>query len=206
MLKLYFGNGSCALASHLLLEEVGAQYEAIAIDLAAGDQNQKAYRDVNPKGRVPALITRDGVLTETPAILVYIAQMYPEFKLAPTDDPYRFAQIQSINSYLCSTVHVAHAHAARGSRWADDAATIEGMKVKVSETMAASFDLIEKDMMQGPWVMGDTYTVCDPYLFTVSRWLKRDGVDIQNYPKVAQHFDAMQRREATQSVLKLHSR
>jgi len=206
MLKLYFGNGSCALASHLLLEEVGAKYEAVRVDLAAGEQNQPDFRRVNPKGRVPALVTEHGILTETPAILVYIAQQFPDHNFAPMNDPYRFAQLQAINSYLCSTVHVSHAHAARGSRWSDDPAIVEGMKLKVPETMAASFDLIEKEMLEGPWVMGQNYSVCDPYLFTVARWLKRDGVDIKNYPKVAQHFDAMQQRQATQSVLKFHTR
>jgi glutathione S-transferase len=206
MFKLYFGNGSCALASHLLLEEVGADYEAVRVDLAAGEQHQADFRRVNSKGRVPALVTPDGILTETPAILVYIAQQFPAFNLAPLDDPYRFAQLQAFNSYLCSTVHVAHAHAARGSRFSDDPAIIEGMKVKVPEMMAASFDLIEKEMFEGPWVMGDQYSVCDPYLFTLARWLKRDGVDIQDFPKVAAHFDAMQQRKASESVLKFHTR
>lgn len=206
MLKLYFGNGSCALASHLLLEEVGADYEAIRVDLGAGEQHEPQYRSVNSKGRVPALVTEHGTLTETPAILIYIAQQFPERKLAPMDNPYRFAQLQAFNSYLCSTVHVSHAHAARGSRWSDDPVIIEGMKVNVAKTMAASFDLIESEMLEGPWVMGDAYSVCDPYLFTVARWLERDGVDIKNYPKVARQFDAMSQRAATQSILQFHTR
>jgi glutathione S-transferase len=74
---------------------------------------------------VPALVTDDGILTETPAILAYLAQRFPQAKLAPLDDPFAFAMVQAFNSYLCSTVHVAHAHRMRGTRWADDPAAIE---------------------------------------------------------------------------------
>ena len=57
---------------------------------------------------------------QNPAILAYIAQTFPKAKLAPIDDPFAFAQVQSVNSYLCSTVHVAHAHKLRGYRWTPD--------------------------------------------------------------------------------------
>ena len=90
------------------------------------------------------MVTDRGVLTETPAILAYIAQSYPKADLAPLDDPFAFAQMQAFNSYLCSTVHVAHAHKGRGTRWADDPAAIAEMKRKVPESVGAAFDLIEK--------------------------------------------------------------
>ena len=85
-------------------------------------------------------------------------------------------------TYLCSTVHVAHAHRARGYRWADDPAAHEAMKKKVPETVGACFDLIERKMFRGPWAMGDAYTVADPYLFTIARWMEIDGVDPAAYP------------------------
>ena len=66
--------------------------------------------DVNPKGRVPAMSTARGILTETPAILAYVAQSFPQARLAPLDDPFAFAQLQAFNSFLCSGLHVAHAH------------------------------------------------------------------------------------------------
>ena len=78
-----------------------------------------------------------------------------------------FAQVQSFNSYLCSTVHVAHAHKMRGYRWATEESSFADMKRMVPETMAACFALIERDMLKGPWVMGEQYTICDPYLFTL---------------------------------------
>src|SRR5579859_5604642 len=105
MLTLYFTPGTCALASHIALEEAGAEYAIRRVNFASEEQRQAPYLEINPKGRVPALVTDRGILTETPAILAYIAQTHPAAKLAPLDDPFVFAGIQAFNSYLCSTVH-----------------------------------------------------------------------------------------------------
>lgn len=196
MMKLFYALNTCALASHIALEEAGAQYEAVRLDFRAGEQGKPEYLAINPKGRVPALATDRGILTETPAILAYIAQSFPQAKLAPLADPYAFAAVQAFNSYLCSTVHVAHAHNRRGHRWADDPAAIQAMQRKVTENMTACFELIERGMIAGPWVTGSDYSICDPYLYTISRWLEGDGVDVVRFPKVHQHFQLMTARPA----------
>ena len=152
MIKLYYSPGSCSLASHIALEEAGAEYTAERLNFAANQQQSPEYKAINPKGRVPAMVTDRGVLTETPAILAFIAQSYPKAKLAPLADAFAFAQMQAFNSYLCSTVHVAHAHKGRGTRWADDPAAIAEMKRKVPESVGACFDLIEKGIERA---MGD---------------------------------------------------
>jgi glutathione S-transferase len=201
MLKLYYSLGTCALASHIALEEAGAKYDAVRVSLADGEQRKPEYLALNPKGRVPALVTDRGILTETPGILVYISQTFPQAKLAPLDDPFALAQVQAFNSYLCSTVHVAHAHRTRPHRWADDETSYADMKRKVPQTVGECFDLIEREMIKGPWVMGDTYTIADPYLFTVSGWLEGDSVDITRYPKVNEHRRRMSERPTVQRAL-----
>jgi glutathione S-transferase len=201
MLKLYYAPGTCALASHIALEEAGADYQAIRLDFGAGQQRSPDYLKVNPKGRVPALVTDRGILTETPAILAFVAQTHPKARLAPLDDGFAFGQVQAFNSYLCSTVHVAHAHRVRGTRWADDPAAIADMKRKVPETVGACFDLIEHEMLAGPWVMGETFTICDPYLFTLSSWLEGDSVDIARFGKVSDHYRRMLDRKAVKAAL-----
>jgi glutathione S-transferase len=200
MLKLFLAPGSCALASRIALEEAGAAYETVRLDLRAGDQRKPEYLAINPKGRVPALVTDRGILTETPAILAFVAQSFPQAKLAPLDDPYAFARVQAFNSYLCSTVHPAHAHRTRGNRWADDPAAIEEMKRKAPEVVAACFELIEAQMFAGPWVMGGTYTICDPYLYTVASWLESDGIDPGRFPKVHDHRRRMAERPAVRKA------
>ena len=155
MLKLYYAPGTCALASHIALEEAGAAYTTERLDFKSNQQNSPEYLAINPKGRVPALVTDRGILTETPAMLAFIAQSFPKAKLAPLDDAFAFAQVQSFNSYLCSTVHVAHAHKGRGYRWATEESSFADMKRKVPQTVGACFALIERDMLKGPWVMGE---------------------------------------------------
>jgi glutathione S-transferase len=201
MMKLYYATGTCALASHIALEEAGAEYSTVRISFATSEQRSPEYLAINPKGRVPSLLTDRGILTETPAMLAYIAQSFPNARLAPLEDPFRFAEVQAFNSYLCSTVHVAHAHRMRGTRWVDDPSAIEAMKRKVPESVAACFELIESKMLRGPWVMGDTYTICDPYLFTLAQWLEGDSVDPARFPKVKAHRDRMSERPAVSKVL-----
>ena len=201
MLKLFYAPRTCALASHIALEHVGADYEAIRVDFTQNAQRAPDYLRVNPKGRVPALVTDRGVLTETPAILLYIAQTYPEAQLAPLDDPFELARLNAFNSYLCSTVHVAHAHGRRGARWADDEAAIAAMRKKVPSNMSDCMALIESELFRGPWALGEQYTVSDMYLFTIESWLEADRVDIARFPKLAAHMQRMESERAVSKVL-----
>ena len=191
MLTLYYAAHTCALASHIALRDAGATFALQRVDFGITEQQSPAYLEINPKGRVPALVTPRGILTETPAMLAYIAQSFPEAALAPLDDPFAFAQLQSFNSYLCSTLHVAHAHRMRGHRWVDDPAAIAAMQKKVPQSVSACFDLIERDMLKGPWVMGESYTIADAYLFTLAQWLEADGVDPHRIPRVIAHRSRM---------------
>jgi glutathione S-transferase len=201
MLSLFFSAGSCALATRIVLEEIGAPYELVRVDLSQKQQSSPDFLAINPKGRVPALVTDYGALTETPALLAYLAQAFPEAQLAPIGDPFAFAELQAFNSYLASTVHVAHAHGRRGTRWASEPASIEDMKRKVPDTMSACMALIEKDLFRGPWVMGEAYSVADAYLFTIEGWLAGDGVDINAFPRLADHYLRMGQRPAVQRAL-----
>ncbi len=200
MIKLFYSVGSCSLAPHIALEEAGAAYQAVRTNLRGGEQLTPEYRAINPKARVPALVTDHGVLTENVAILAWIAQAYPEASLAPTD-PWAAAQALAFNSYLATTVHVAHAHRMRGYRWADDEASFEDMRRKVPRSMGDAFQLIENTMLAGPFVMGDTFTTCDAYLFTLADWLEGDGVDPTRFPKVHEHRERIRGRPAVGKVL-----
>jgi glutathione S-transferase len=197
---LYYMPGTCALATHIALEQAGADYELRRVDFSKKEQHSPEYLGINPKGRVPALVTEQGILTETPAILAYISQLYPDAQLAPTD-PFRFAQVQSFNCYMCATVHVAHAHGPRGNRWADDPVALEAMKKKVPQTMGECFRLIEEEMFVGPWVMGEEYSISDIYLYTIARWLEADDVDIEPFPRVIDHRQRMSEIPAIKRVL-----
>ncbi|MGZ3309190.1 MAG: glutathione S-transferase family protein [Xanthobacteraceae bacterium] len=201
MIKLFYAPHTCSLASHIALEDAAAEYATVRINFADDEQRKPAYLAVNPKGRVPALATDRGILTETPAMLAFIAQSFPQARLAPLGDPFLFAEVQAFNSYLCATLHVAHSHRMRGNRWADEPAAITAMQRKVPESVSACYDLIEENMLRGPWVMGESYTICDPYLFTMAQWLEQDGVDPARFPKVISHRRRMSERPAVQKAI-----
>ncbi|MDR3437779.1 glutathione S-transferase family protein [Telmatospirillum sp.] len=201
MLKFFYAARTCSLASHIALEEAGAVYQAVPVDLAGGEQRTADYLAINPLGRVPVLVTDRGVLTESPAILAFIAQSYPEAGLAPLDDPFAFACVQAFNSYLCSTVHVAQSHFRRGARWADDPAAIAEMKRKAPQVVADCFEMIEHEKFAGPWVTGEHYSICDPYLFSMAQWLESDAIDVTRFPRIAEHRQRMSERPAVKKVL-----
>lgn len=203
MLTLYYAKGSSALAPHILLEEVGAEYAVHEVPIAKGANTEPAYLEINPKARVPALMTPNGVITENPAILTYIAAIHPQAHMLP-DTPFERAEADALCAYLCATVHVAFAHLLRGARWADSPEAHASMKAKVASNLRDCAEVVEHHHLKGPWAMGDRYTFCDAYLFLMPRWMEKAGVDLSDYPKLAAHHDAMLHRPATLAVMAIH--
>ncbi len=201
MLTLYFAPGTIALASLITLCETGLEFEARRVNFRENEQRSDAYLKLNPKGRVPALIVDEGILTETPAILSYLADIAPQAGLAPVGNAFAAAQLQSFNAWLCSTVHVCHAMGRRAARWTPEEAAHASLRAHVPVTMAACMAQVETDYLQGPWVFGEDYTTADPYLFTICTWLEGDGVDMAACPGLYQHFQAMLGRTAVQRAL-----
>lgn len=199
-ITLYTSGASIGVVSHIALEESGLEYKAIAVDFAAQQQSSAEYLRINPKARVPSLIVEEGIITETPAILTYLAQIAPDSSIGLPDDPFEHAQIQSFNAYLCSTVHVAHAHKMRGTRWVSDEAALAAMTANVPVTMALCFQMIEHNMLTGPWVHGDSFSLSDPYLYRIASWAEADGVDIDQFPRIKAHREAMAERDSVNVV------
>jgi glutathione S-transferase len=199
-LTLFGAKSSCSLATHIALEEAGADYVFTKVDTAAGEQRKPEYLAINPKGRVPALVTPEGVLTENVALLLYVAQTHPHANLAPAT-AFEQAKMNAFNAWLSSTVHVNHAHKMRGSRWSDDPAVVENLKLKVTQTMTDCAVMVENEFLKGPWVMGEQYTVADGYLLTIENWFVADGVDMSKFPRIAAHMAAVNARPAVKRVL-----
>lgn len=178
MLTLFTSKGSVSVASAIMLKETETEYKLEFLDFSQADQTKKSYLNINPKGRVPALVTPHGVLMKIGAILEYVA---PDFiPLAA----YSAARVREIIHYLASTMHVNHAHKMRGARWADDPVAVKSMVIKVPETMAKSCAYLEK-IINGPYIFGSKITIADAHLFTIAQWLKGDEVEIKYYPKLA---------------------
>ncbi|MGB3244280.1 MAG: glutathione S-transferase family protein [Sulfitobacter sp.] len=199
-MKLYYATGTISIAVAIALHEAGLPYEAIKVDFASGAQTKPDYLSINPKGRVPALVTTGGsVLTETGALLDYIAALVPEKNLVPAD-PEQAAHMRSVMYYLASTMHVAHAHKMRGSRWADQQSSWDDMTAKIPQTIAACAKILQSDCLRGPYVLGEAFSVADAYAFVVCSWMKGDGVSPSDYPAIATFLNTMEDRDSVKAV------
>lgn len=199
-MRLYYAPGTISVAVAITLYEAGAEFELRKVDFKAAEQTKPDYLQINPKGRVPVLATGGVYLTETGAILDYIAATHPNAGLVPSE-PTDAARMRSVMYYLASTMHVNHAHRVRGSRWADLLESHADMAAKVPETMSASAAFLEAECQLSPYVLGSDFSLADPYTFVVCNWLGGDGVDIGDYPKLSRFMAKMRERASVQRVI-----
>jgi len=192
-MDLYYAPNTIAVASLIACTEAQVDITPVRLDFKTGDQTKPDYHAINPKGRVPTLITPNGPLTETIAILEFACPA-----LVPSD-PWEAAKMREVMTYLATTMHVNHAHKMRGARWADKEDSRADMTAKVPETMTASCTYIESKLA-GPFVLGDTMTAADPYLFAICLWLEGDGVDVDAFPKITAFMAAMEARPSVQKA------
>ncbi|UWR26078.1 glutathione S-transferase N-terminal domain-containing protein [Sulfitobacter sp. S223] len=199
-MNLYYTNGTISIAPAIALIEAGLEHHLTKIDFATSDQTKADYLSINPKGRVPALVLDGGaVLTETGALLEYIAALAPEAELVPAA-PESAAHMRSVMYYLASTMHVAHAHKMRGSRWADKPESHADMAAKVTETMTACAAYVEAECLRGDYVCGTGFTISDAYLFVICNWLAGDGVVVSDFPKITAFMALMNTRDSVKAV------
>jgi glutathione S-transferase len=196
-MKLYYSPGACSLSPHIALLEAGLPFSAEKVDLKAKKTASGAdYTPINSKGAVPALELNDGgVLTEGAAIVQYIADQKPESGLAPkagTIERYRL--IEWLN-YIASEVHKGYSPLFNPKASAD-------WKASAHAALASKFDWISAQLGAKPFLMGDTFTVADAYLFTVLSWSGHVGVDLSKWPVLTAYLARVGHRPKVQEALK----
>src|SRR5271170_5528007 len=183
MLTLYYSPGACSMAPHIALEEAGAPYALQLVSIPKGDQQASEYLNVNPRGKVPALRTDEGVLTENVAILTYLARSFPHAKLLP-EEPISMARCLSHMAYLSNTVHPAFTHIVRPSRFATDESAHENVKATGRENAWRLLRELDGLLDGKEWVLGSQYSAADPYTLVIYGWgqLNRLPVEgLKNY-------------------------
>lgn len=196
-MKLFLKPGSCSLASHIVLEEIDRPYDTETVDLAKKLTASGAdFWAINPKGYVPALLLDDGdLLTEGPAILQYLADLAPELQLAPANGSKTRYQLQSWLTFIGTEVHKNF------SPFFNPAATPE-MKDLARANLQRRLGYVNDQLAGRDFLMGDTFSVADAYLFTVVGWAKFVHLDLSAWPHLIAFQGRVAARPATQRALK----
>ena len=196
-MKLYYAPGACSMAAHIVLRELGYRFDLERVDLRQGrTANGTDYSAVNPKGYVPALVLDDGqVLTEVAAILQYLADSRPEQGLAmPSGDLAHYRLLEWLN-FISSEVHKT-----LGALFNPNLpAECRGVPLALFERRC---DWLAGTLGAGPFLMGERYTIADPYLFTVLNWTSVLAVDLDRWPALKDYLARVGARPAVQETLK----
>jgi glutathione S-transferase len=204
MLKFFYSPAACSMAAHIVLEEIGVPYESQRINILAGDNRTEAFLAINPKGFIPVLATEEGVISENPAILLYLAQTFPDAELLPSATPFGAAKATAFNAFLSSAVHTTYRHISRPRLFAEGEEAHRALLAKVPEMLGRYFGMIEDTLSDGrEWIHGDRYSISDPYLFVYASYLfwKGDRGNPEDFPNVLAHRERVLARPATRRAL-----
>jgi glutathione S-transferase len=197
-MRLYFKTGACSLSSRIVLTELELPHDAVKVDTETGLTETGAdFRAINPKGYVPALELDDGtVLTENPAILQYLADQHPDAGLAPAYGSVGRAHLQTWLNFTSSELHKAFGPYFAG------AAPEGAAKAKIDATLARRIGDVERGLADGRrFILGDTFTVADAYLFVVLNWSNFIAFDLKRWPNVAAYAARMASRPAVRTAM-----
>lgn len=196
-MKLYFSPGACSLAPHIALREADADFELVRVDFADRKTEDGAdYLSINPLGKVPALELDDGeIITENPAIMLYIADAHKETKLAPPEGSRERYRVLSRLSFLSSEVHKSFVPLfAPGAT--DDA------KAAAREAVINHLAFLEKEMDGREYFAGDAFSIADIYLFVILGWPAHVGIDLSPYPNLRAYAGKVGQRDVVTDALK----
>jgi glutathione S-transferase len=195
-MKLYFSPGTCSLASHIALREAGLPFDLVKVDIRAKKTaNGEDFTQINPKGYVPALqFDNDEVLTEGTATLQYIADLKPESKLAPAPGSMERYRLQEWLGFINSEIH-------KQFSILFNPATPEEFKAATRAKIGTRYAWVAQSLGAKPYLLGESFSVADAYLYTVSTWAKRHGIDLSQWPAVKAFFERVAARPHVQEAM-----
>ena len=195
-MKLYFAPGACSLAPHIALREAALDFDLEQVDLRAKlTKSGKDYRAVNPKGSVPVLGLDDGqVLTEAAVILQWIGDRKPAAHLAPAAGSMERYRLQEWLNWTATEIH-------KGISPFFNPKASDEWKQLLRERLAMQFGILSNRLGDKPFLMGDTYTVADSYLFTVLRWTKLHNIDLAAWPNIPTFMERVAARPASVAAM-----
>lgn len=197
-LVLYYGLVTCARVSLVALEETGVAFGLKVVDMQRNEQLKPAFRAVNAKGKVPALLVDGRLLTETPAILTWLARTYPEAKLLPiTGDAFDDALVQSDLTYVSAGLHPIVTRLCRSQYFCSVAGGPESVFAMAADAMRPNFEIVERRLGNGPWWYGDSWSMVDVYLAWIWYRVTSTLFDVTPYPRYAALCELVAARPGT---------
>jgi glutathione S-transferase len=196
-MKLYYSPGACSLSPHIALHEAGLAFTAVKAPTKTHKLDDGTdYYSINPLGYVPLLELDDGTrLTEGPAIVQYIADQVPAKNLAPANGTLPRYKLQSWLTFIGTELH-------KNFGPLFNPATPQEMKDATKERLAGRFKWVDGELAGKQFLMGDTFSVADGYLFTVTNWTKPTGVDISGFANIQAFRERVGARPAVQAAMK----
>ena len=195
-MKLYYSNGACSMAPHIVLRESGLPFDLVRASTKTHQLDDGTdYYTINDKGSVPVLELDNGErLTEGPAIVQYIADQVPAANLAPANGTMARYRMQEWLNFITSELHKSYAPLFRPT-------TPEEYKVITKESLTKKYALVDKWLTGKNYTMGEAFSVADPYLFTVTSWAKHVGLDLSQFKNVGAFMARMAARPSVQATL-----
>jgi glutathione S-transferase len=196
-MKLYYSRGACSLSPHIVLLEAGLAHSLEKVDLKTKKTDKGTdYLTINSKGTVPSMQLDDGrVLTEGPAIVQYLADQKPDSGLAPRAGSFERYQLMEILNYITSEVHKGFSPLFNPDASAE-------WKTAAKVALGKKFDWLSGSLGNKTYLMGNTFTVADAYLFTVLNWTAHVGIDLHQWPVLAAYHSRIAQRPKVQQALK----
>lgn len=178
-MKLFWAPRSCAIEIAALLDEAGAAYEAVKVDTGAGEQHGAAFKAINPKGKLPALVRDDGTtITEWPAIALWIAQTHPQAGLWPSD-PEAEARAAEMLFYTVGTLHgQAFRRIFFPKEFCKDEAHLPAVKADGKAMATEGYEILAAQLGDRPYAAGETFSIADAAIFYTTRWAKLTKVPL----------------------------
>lgn len=193
-MKLYYAPGACSLAPHIVLRESGLDFEPIKTDIRAKKlEDGSDYREINPKGAVPALGLEGGeVLTENAAVLQYIADQSGGRTLLPDSGLRRYRVLEWV-VYVSTELHKGY-----GPLWKGGS---DEEKAKAREALGQKFDFVQAQLGEGPYLTGEDFTLADAYLFVMLTWTRVHDIDLSRWPALEAYRDRVAARPAVREAM-----
>lgn len=200
MLTLYFCPGLCSLASHITIEETGADYAEKIVNVMKGEHMAPDYLKVNPRHKVPALDIDGTILVENAAIMAYLAKRFPAAKLKPEGELAE-AQWLSTMTWLADTLHPSFTRIFRSDKFADNATAQTAIKASGKKEAWENLSEIDARLAGQPWMMGAQFTTCDAYAMVFYSWGLRAELPLQDLKHFTAWKDRMLQRPAVRKIL-----